>query len=355
MWGPGCSSHPDVVVVQGSHQWNYTPVNGFHWVLNGTVAAELGDSRASGGRRNPQVRGTATVRFMVDAGAVGTVLNLKQVAAELGVHYMTAYRYARTGQLDAEKVGTAWVVEADAVRRFQAQRTSGASGATAEPDGDRADRPDRIARLVRALAAGDEPMAWRVIQQALSSGHSPSACYLELLVPALRETGADTDLPADVATETPGAYLATATAARLVARLGARFRRPGRSRGTVVFGAPRGEHHSLPIAIVADLVRLEGFTCLELGADVPPEVFAHAAEHTPRLIAVGVGATTAANLDAVTETIAAIGRVAPDTPVVVGGQAVCNPEIAELAGATRWAADGAEAVRVIVGLASARR
>ena len=26
-----------------------------------------------------------------------TELNIKQVAAELGVHYMTAYRYVRTG------------------------------------------------------------------------------------------------------------------------------------------------------------------------------------------------------------------------------------------------------------------
>ena len=38
--------------------------------------------------------------------------------------------------------------------------------------------------------------------------------------------------------------------------------------GTVVFGAPTGELHSLPISIAADLVRLAGFDVLELGA--PP-------------------------------------------------------------------------------------
>ncbi|HET9692418.1 MAG TPA: ATP-binding cassette domain-containing protein, partial [Acidimicrobiales bacterium] len=40
-------------------------------------------------------------------------------------------------------------------------------------------------------------------------------------------------------------YLATAVAGRLVSRLGALTRHPGRSRGTVVFGAPSGERHSL--------------------------------------------------------------------------------------------------------------
>src|SRR6202012_223899 len=92
-------------------------------------------------------------------------------------------------------------------------------------------------------------------------------------------------------------YLATAAATRLVARLGALFRRPGRSRGTVVFGAPLGEHHVLPIAVVADLVRLNGFSCLELGADVPPAVFAGTARDAYRLIAVGIGVTMTTSLE----------------------------------------------------------
>jgi hypothetical protein len=92
-------------------------------------------------------------------------------------------------------------------------------------------------------------------------------------------TGRSTEPTGPVAEE----YLATATAARLVARLGARFRRPGRSRGTVVFGAALGEHHTLAISVVADLVRLEGFTCLELGANVPPNAFAGAASGATRL------------------------------------------------------------------------
>ena len=45
-------------------------------------------------------------------------LNLKQVAAELGVHYMTAYRYVRTGRLVARRVGTGWIVATEDLQEF---------------------------------------------------------------------------------------------------------------------------------------------------------------------------------------------------------------------------------------------
>jgi methanogenic corrinoid protein MtbC1 len=74
----------------------------------------------------------------------------------------------------------------------------------------------------------------------------------------------------------------------------------------VVVGAPQGEHHALPIFVVADLVRLAGFDCLELGADVPPEAFASAAAGAHRLVAVEIETTTAQGYDAACHTIEAI-------------------------------------------------
>ncbi len=199
---------------------------------------------------------------------------------------------------------------------------------------------------------GDETAAWRVLEQALAAGHRPVDCYLELLVGAIDDITGRSTLPIGPVAEE---YLATATAARLVARLGARFRRPGRSRGTVVFGAALGEHHTLAISVVADLVRLEGFSCLELGANVPPEAFAGAASGASRLVAVGVGVTTATHLDAVRQTVDAVHAVDPRIPVVLGGQAAAELATAELTGADAWAADGLRAVEVISELAKSRR
>ena len=274
-------------------------------------------------------------------------LNLKQVAARLGVHYMTAYRYVRTGRLAATKVGAGWVVDVGDLDRFVADGPEG-EGATS------AATVDWRARLRDQLLLGDEPAAWRVVEQALASGRSATECYLDLVAGALAEIGEASPDGVSEVDDPVGPFLATATATRLVARLGARFRRPGRRRGTVVFGAPEGEQHHLPIAIVADLVRMEGFTCLELGADVPAAAFAAAAERTDDVVAVGIGVTRVENLGAVEATVAAVRAVAPDVAVVLGGQGVRNREVAELLGATGWAPDGAGAVDLLVRLAEQR-
>ncbi len=273
-------------------------------------------------------------------------LNLKQAAAALDVHYMTAYRYVRTGRLPARKVGTGWIVDRRDLETFVAP-----GGAGLQP-GHYDVGADWRTRLTRTLATGDETSSWRILEQAMAAGHSPTECYLDLLVGSINDISGRAELPdAPVAQE----YLATATAARLVARLGARFRRPGRSRGTVVFGAPTGEHHTLPIAVVADLVRMEGFSCLELGANVPAAAFAGAATSAHRLIGVGIGVTTATNLRAVRETVDAVHAVDSAIPVIVGGQAAADPRAMATTGADAWASDGARALEIIGELARARR
>ncbi len=287
-----------------------------------------------------------------EPGPPATALNLKQAAAVLDVHYMTVYRYVRTGRLPARRVGTGWVVDAGELAAFAALVT-----ARGGPDSDQGmGPPDPTAdwrdRLRQTLVRGDETAAWRVLEQALAAGHTPVDCYLDLLVGAINDVSSRSEQPdAPMAQE----YLATATAARLVARLGARFRRSGRSRGTVVFGAPLGEYHTLAIAVVADLVRLEGFTCLELGANVPPEAFAGAAADAYRLIAVGVGVTTTTNLGAVRSVVDAVHAVDGSIPVVLGGQAAVDRTAVELTGASARAADGRGAVALFAELARARR
>jgi excisionase family DNA binding protein len=51
-------------------------------------------------------------------------VNLKTAARRLGVHYQTAYRWVRTGQLVAVKVGAGYEISDAALERFQAQRAA---------------------------------------------------------------------------------------------------------------------------------------------------------------------------------------------------------------------------------------
>ena len=53
-------------------------------------------------------------------------MNLKTAARQLGVHYQTAYRWVRSGQLVAVKVGAGYEISDAALSRFQAQRGDGA-------------------------------------------------------------------------------------------------------------------------------------------------------------------------------------------------------------------------------------
>jgi excisionase family DNA binding protein len=314
----------------------------------------------------------------------GDLMNLKEVARALGVHYMTAYRYVRHGRLPAERHLHVWLVRRADVEAFvrpvpragrnasvdpsappgDGQRSGdgqrGGDGQRSEPGGDRdptgpvsgRTTVDWTGRFRQRLLAGDEVGAWTVVTQAQGSGFTPQRCLLELVSRAMAQIGDD------VAAERlaiADQYVATAIAQRIGARVGARFRRGGRDRGTVVLGAPTGEHHALPIAVVADLVRLAGFAVVELGANVPPEAFGLAARRAVDPIAVGIGVTQVTYLDAARATIERVRYDAPGVPVLLGGRAVRNPEVAGLVGVAVWAADGSEVVAAVECLAADRR
>lgn len=277
------------------------------------------------------------------------ILNLKQVAARLDVHYMTAYRYVRQGHLAAHRVGNGWRVDVAALEAFRARR----SNAQASEEG--ASIPDEVdwcERMTGALLAHDEVTAWDLVDRALAAGHDPAYCFLDMIAAALGEIGSRSERREIGESAWPSAIV---IAERLVARLGARFRRPGRRRGTVVLGAPEGEQHQIPISILADLVRLEGFDVIELGADAPPAAFADAVKTAAQLHVVGIGVTTVQQLDAAAAVISAVRYVVPDVPIVVGGQAVRNEDIARVLDADAWAPDGRRAVSTITRLSGRGR
>ena len=268
-----------------------------------------------------------------------TDLTLHQAAAELGVHYMTAYRYVRLGLLPAQKSAGVWRVGQADVAAFRdrqdgrgtAQPGTASSPVETGPDGDEAGdgvtRSNRLRapwaeRVDARLMAGDGRGAWGVIEAALAAGSSLEDIYLDVLTPALGAIGerwANGEI--DIAIE----HRASGIAMRMIGRLGPRFARRGRSRGVVVLGCPAGEQHMLPLAMVADLVRQRGWEVSELGADLPPASFVHAAlEAGPELVAVGISVSGVDRLPAVAETATALRVARPDVVVILGGRALVD-------------------------------
>jgi excisionase family DNA binding protein len=268
------------------------------------------------------------------------LLNLKEVARLLGLHYMTVYRHVRHGRLPAERVGSMWFV----------RRSDAESFARGDAGSHPGEAVDWCGRLVGPLIAGDEVGAWAVVRGALSGGHEFASLHLEVVAGALGRIGVEV---ADGRASSVDERIAVATATRLVARLGGQFTRRGRRRGTVVLAGPSGEHHGLPLALVANLVRHAGFSVLELGTDTPAIDLIEAVSRTDDLVAVGIGVTTADRLLAAIDLIRAVRTTHPSVPVLLGGQAVRSTEIAELAGATHWSA-GPDLVDTLADLAAAR-
>ncbi len=248
-------------------------------------------------------------------------VGLREAAERLGVHYMTVYHYVRTGRLAAEREGATWLVRrAD----LEALAAPGARPA--------ATRTPRPARLAERMVRGDEAGAWAIVEGAMASGASPAAVYEELLVPALRGVG---DRWAAGTISVADEHRASVVATRVIGRMGPRFARRGRARGSVVLGGPAGESHALPVAIVADLLRAAHLEPIDLGANAPADSFAETAAGADRLVAVLVGVTAEGLEESVRETIGAVARRV-EVPVLVGGRAIRDRAHALSLGAAGW-------------------
>lgn len=270
------------------------------------------------------------------------LVSLQQVAERLGVHYMTAYRYVRLGMLPAHKDGATWRVQVSDLEAFER-----GTGPGAPPAAGRRGAPADgrwIARFEARLLAGDGAGAWQVLEAAMSSGTDLHDIELDIVTPALVSIG---DRWARGEIDIADEHRATAVTTRLLSRLSARVVKRGRTRGSVVLGAVAGDHHALPVMILADLLTAARFEVIDLGADVPASSLVHAAERAQRLVAVGLSMTAPDLDESAAFAIAAVRQGLDGVPVLVGGWAVDGADHAAALGADGYASDGRGAVELV--------
>ena len=145
------------------------------------------------------------------------MIGLQEAADRLGVHYMTVYRYIRTGRLPAVKEAGEWRIERAVVDRFQRRQ--------AGPQRREPRRTWATSRVLDRLVAGDELGVWQLVESALAGGAEPSEVQLEMLVPALRTVG---DRWATGELTVADEHRASVVARRVISRLGTRFARTGK-------------------------------------------------------------------------------------------------------------------------------
>ncbi len=262
-------------------------------------------------------------------------LTLQAAAEILGVHYMTAYRYVRSGRLDAVRDGSHWYVSRAAIANLRPAGAPGRNklGATSR-------HRDYAGELVTHLVAGDEAESWRVLQDALASAVTAENLYLEIIGPALRTVGDKWEAgTVSIAEE----HRASALTQRLLGRLGPTFTRRGPARGLVVLGSPSGDRHGLASALVADPLRGRGFTVADLGADTPAVSFAEIVALDDRTRAVGIVVSVPIDDAVVAHTIAAV-HAARSVPVLVGGRTITDAVHAAALGADAFSESASAAI-----------
>jgi len=247
-------------------------------------------------------------------------LTLADAAAEAGLHYMTLYRYVRTGRIPATRHGREW--------RIARRDVDALTNPAAPPRARRTGTAALCRRLEDRMLAGDEAGAWRIVEDALAAGTEPATVHLRLLAPALSDIG---DRWARGELRVADEHRASVVAGRLIGRLGPQLRTRGARRGTVVVGAVTGDAHALPTAIAADLLRGARFEVADLGADVPVESFVQAVAEADRLLAVVVSVASLPDPERLSAICRAV-HAAADVAVLVGGPA-CDAVTAEEVGA----------------------
>lgn len=269
------------------------------------------------------------------------LMTLHEAADRLGVHYMTVYRHVRLGMLPARKVGGSWRIDPADVAAVQ--RSSGATRAPA-PGAAAADstgskrrrRAPWAERLGQRMLAGDGAGAWQVVEAAMASGVAPQDVYVEILGPALHGIGAAWQR-GEIGIDQE--HLASGVATSIVGRMGPRFRRRGRHRGTVLVAMPAGERHGLGVAMLADILVQAGYEVLNLGTDTPATSLAAAMAGRDDLSAIVISVVDVTHLPGAGRLVAAARRADPSVPIVAGGFAVPDMATALRIGAEGWVAD----------------
>lgn len=278
-----------------------------------------------------------------------TEMTLEQAAEQLGVHYMSAYRYVRTGRLPARQVGGRWAVDAKDLDQFRTKKSRPKEPAPSPGSQDQPPKqPPRKAptALADRLEQGDEGGAWQILEEYAVATKKPGARWVTFLADAMTEIG---DRWESGKTSIGEEHQASVVAMRLIGRLSAQGRRRGRRKGTVILGAAPGDRHGLPTAMASEVLRSNGFKVIDLGADVPADQMWRTAIDTDRLLAVGYCATNELDEPSTLELRESIAQVTDRVgcPVFIGGAAITDASHSASLGAQLWTSSVEELLEAV--------
>ncbi len=209
-----------------------------------------------------------TIPSVAQPHADDDLLTLQEAAEALDVHYMTAYRWVRQGDLPAIKDGGRLRVRRDDLDACRRARDEGTDGPVERDDDTVRERQVHVDRLLQQLVNGEASEANATVRELVRDGLSVGDLYTQVLTPALHRIGDMWEVGAiSVAVE----HRATAITSGIMSRLSEHFERRGPRRGVAATVTAPGEAHGVATAMIADFLRAAGWEVHHLGTDVPIE------------------------------------------------------------------------------------
>jgi len=128
------------------------------------------------------------------------------------------------------------------------------------------------------------------------------------------------------------------------------FRADRAPRGTIVAACVSGELHEIGARMLCDLLEMEGWNTIYLGANVPTAgIVGVLRDNHSNILAISASMTF--HIPAVREVIAAVRSASQETRILVGGYAFkVAPNLWRDVGADFWTKDAVEAISLIGGL-----
>jgi methanogenic corrinoid protein MtbC1 len=197
--------------------------------------------------------------------------------------------------------------------------------------------------MLDAIGRGDALDGVRLASDALDRGASPVELIVDVMAPLLG--GIDSTLGGGGPQAVTRSRQAVSTLERVfwfvVDHAGNGSGPAPEAKGTVIVGAPPGEWHEFVCRLVAEVLVLDGFDAVNLGASVPIDDFCAEVERTTDLVAVGVSVAQRSLTENARELIAGVRATLGDRAVVVaaGGPALLDLASAKAIGADAWAPD----------------
>ncbi len=207
---------------------------------------------------------------------------------------------------------------------------------------------DLARQYLSALLRYDRHAAAALILQGVENNVSIKEIYCHVFAPCQYEIGR---LWQSNVLSVAQEHYCTASTQLIMSQLYPYIFRSDRTfRGTIVAACVSGELHEMGARMLCDLLEMEGWNTVYLGANVPTAGIVEVLRNSHSDI-LAVSASMTFHIPAVREVIAAVRLALPVTKILVGGYAfTIAPKLWRDVGADYWSKDAADAISLISGL-----